>query len=58
MKKTILNLYQRDYFTFYLVVFLLDTISLVLTKIPVLTIAIMFIVMTLLITQLLSKFKK
>jgi len=58
MKNTIINLYQREYFTFYLVVFTLDLLVTFLTKIPILTLTICGIMLTLSTVNLLKKFKK
>jgi len=58
MKQTILNLYNRDYFTFYLLISFLDTILLMIFKIPLLTLAILSFVTVLSLVSILKKFKK
>jgi len=58
MKNTIINLYQRDYFTFYIVIYTLDILIMFITKIPILTLTIVGIMLTLSSVQILKKFKK
>jgi len=58
MKQAILNLYQRQYLTFYVLVFFADMLISVLTKIPILTLIILAIIFTLSAVELLKKFKK
>lgn len=58
MKNTILNLYQRDYFTFFLVAYFLDVISIFIFKIPIIFLAIAFTQIIIAGTLILKKFKK
>lgn len=58
MKQAILNLYQRQYLTFYVLVFFADLIISFVTKIPILTLLIIATIFTLSAVDLLKKFKK
>jgi len=58
MKNAILNLYNRDYFTFYLIIFALDTVLLALFKLPLLFLLIAGIQITLALVNILKRYKK
>lgn len=58
MKKTLYNLYQRDYFTFYLIAFAIDLLSVFLFKLPLATLLIFGIVLIFATVDILKKFKK
>lgn len=58
MKNTIINLYNRDYLTFYLIIFAFDLISYALFHFPLFLFIIVTIQITLTLTNLLRKFKK
>lgn len=58
MKNVILNLYNRDYFTFYIVCLLTDMLSVFLFKLPIVSLFIVFTMLILSTLTLAKKFKK
>jgi len=58
MKNAILNLYQRDYFTFFLVAYFLDVISIMIFKFPIIFLLIALTQIIISLVMILKRFKK
>ena len=58
MKQAIINLYNRDYLTFYVIAITFDIISFQIFHIPIVTILILVTMLTLSTVNILRKFKK
>lgn len=58
MKKVILNLYQRDYLTFFLIAYFLDVISLMIFKFPIIFLAIALTQITISTVMIFKRYKK
>jgi len=58
MKNVMLNLYQRDYFTFYLLLSVSDFVCYSIFHFPLVFLSVAFVQMIISLTFILRKFKK
>ena len=58
MKNVLINLYQRDYITFYLLVWVLDLFFTFIFKFPIITVTLCFIQIIFALTAIFKRFKK